>query len=93
MKNKIQTLTVTDSGTVPVKENAFLTLNKWDWLKALLIAILTPVVDYLIVAIQEQGFGAIDWNRVWVTGVSAALVYLVKNFLSPSVVTIEKRNL
>lgn len=81
-----------EGSVVPVKENDKFSLHLNDWLKALLIAIAAPVVDYLIGAISG-GFEAIDWKHVLTVGVSAGLVYLAKNYLSPSTITIKKEDL
>lgn len=82
---------------VPVIENNKFSLHLNDWLKALLIAVGAPVADYIISVLQAYltGGGAIDldWRRALSIAVSAALIYITKNFFSKSTVTIAKSDL
>lgn len=88
----MKTMKIAGGEVVPVKENNKFSLNLNDGLKALLIAIAAPVVDYLITAINS-GFDKIDWKHALIVGISSGLVYLAKNFFSPSTVTIAKKDI
>ena len=94
MKN-LKTLRV--NGTdVPVKENKLFSLNWNDFFKGLLIAVLTPILDFILIAVELYSNGAelvIDWHRALGIGVAAFIVYLSKNFLSPTTVVIDKKDL
>lgn len=57
-------------------------LNLNDWQKALLIAILAPIVMAVQEALQA-GSWDIDWKKAGMAGVAAGLVYLLKNFFTP----------
>lgn len=78
---------------VPVKENNKFSLNKWDFLKALLLAVLVPVLQYFLDSLTTGGFHAIDWQVAGTLAISTALGYILKNYFSPSNVVIEKKDL
>lgn len=61
-----------------------------DFIKALAVAIFSPIAAYVIVILQafvDGGSLAIDWSYLIKIGVSAGLGYLVKNFFSSTTVT------
>lgn len=62
-------------------------LDKFDFLKAALITAASPVVEYLIEALNAGGFIAINWKHAITIGISAGLVYIAKNFLSTTSTT------
>lgn len=64
------------------------TLNGRDILKGLLVAIITPVLTIIINSLQ-QGTLTFDWKAIGITALTAAIAYLVKNFLTPSEITIQ----
>lgn len=56
-------------------------LNTRDFLKGLLIAVLTPVITVIIQSL-EAGNLKFDWTAIGVTALSAFLAYILKNFLA-----------
>lgn len=81
---------------VPVKENKLFSLNWNDFLKGLLIAVLTPVLDFILIGVEAYSNGAefvIDWHRALGIGVAAFIVYITKNFLTPTTVVIEPKDI
>lgn len=64
------------------------TLDKKDFLRGLLISVLSPVFT---IAIQSLNDGSLtfDWKAMTATGLSAGLAYLLKNFLTPSTITVK----
>lgn len=62
------------------------TLNASDLVKGLVVAIGTPVLAALASAIQLPGFSLVtyDWKALLMLGISAGVMYLIKNFLSDS---------
>jgi hypothetical protein len=62
-------------------------LNVADWVKASVIAILTPVAGYvgqLLTAFSQGGSFAPDWTTVWHLALAGAVAYLTKQFLTNS---------
>lgn len=92
MKKKIESLKIAGA-IVPVKENKKFRLHLNDWLKALLIAVGAPVLEYFLSSIQTGSFEAINWNQALIIAASAAGMYLLKNFFSPTTVTIKSKDL
>ena len=62
-------------------------LNKNDILKGFLIAVISPVFTIIITSLN-QGSLTFDWKAIGVTAAGAALAYIMKNFLSPTTITI-----
>lgn len=62
-------------------------LNMKDFLKGLLLAVLTPVVTVLIQTLQA-GSLTFDWKAIGITALSAFLAYMLKNFLAPPQIVI-----
>ncbi len=64
--------------------SALFRLNSSDWVKGLIVAVLTPIVLTLAEALPLPGFdfAALDWKGLAMLGVSAGLAYVLKNFLS-----------
>lgn len=66
-------------------------LNSWDWIKAGIIAVLTPVIT-VIGQTLEAGSLTFDWNVIGTVALSAFIAYLFKQFVEPDKVVIEKPN-
>lgn len=63
------------------------TLDSKDFLKGLLLSVITPVITILIQSLNA-GSLKFDWKAIGITALSTALAYLAKNFLAPSTVVI-----
>lgn len=72
--------------TVTTSKKFRLKLN--DWEKALLIAIGTPVATIIINSLNA-GLLVFNWKNILITGLSAGLAYIVKNFLTPAQIVIK----
>lgn len=59
-----------------------------DWEKALLIAIATPVLTTAIKSL-DAGLLVFNWKAMLITGLSAGLAYIIKNFLTPAQIVIK----
>ena len=90
---KIDTLELKGGVDVPVKHTSEQYTIGWkDGLRSLLIAVVTPVIDVIIQSLNE-GSLTFDWKRIAVTGLSAGLAYLAKNYFTPSEIVIAKKEL
>ncbi len=58
-----------------------------DFWKGLIMAVGTPVIVILLSALQANSFD-INWKMVATTGLSSFLVYMGKNFLTPSSIVV-----
>lgn len=58
-------------------------LQARDFLKGLLIAALSPVFTIITTSLN-QGSLVFNWRAMGVTGLSAGLAYLAKNFFEPT---------
>lgn len=70
-----------------VKTSKKFSLTAPDWLKGLLMAIGAPVIT-LIIQSTNAGTLTFDWKALLTTAISAAGMYLLKNFFTPSQTTI-----
>jgi branched-subunit amino acid transport protein len=61
----------------------FLSLNKKDFLKGLVVAVLTAVITVIYTTI-ESGTLTFDWKAIAMAALSAALAYITKNLLTNS---------
>lgn len=61
----------------------FLTLNQKDFIKGLLLSVLTAVVTIVYNSVQA-GSLTFDWKSIGVTALTTALSYLLKNLLTNS---------
>ena len=61
----------------------FLSLNTKDFIKGLLIAVLSAVVTILYNTIQT-GSLTFDWKAIALTAMSSALAYIMKNLFTNS---------
>lgn len=63
-------------------------LNKWDYVKATVLAIFAAPISMLVNSITQWSSGhdpfVIDWQLLWKSCVIALTTYLVKNYFSPS---------
>jgi hypothetical protein len=63
--------------------SSLFTLNSKDWIKGLVVAILTAVITVVYSTIQT-GTLVLDWKAISIAGISAALAYITKNLLTNS---------
>lgn len=63
--------------------SSIFTLNKSDFLKGLIIAVLTAVITVAYNTVQT-GTLAFDWKAISTAAASAALAYIMKNLLTNS---------
>jgi branched-subunit amino acid transport protein len=61
----------------------FLTLNKQDYLKGLIVAVISAVITVIYSTIQT-GTLTLDWKSIATAALSAALAYITKNLLTNS---------
>lgn len=62
---------------------------KWfDVFKGLAVAVLTPIFTIIITSVNN-GELTFNWKAMGLTGLSAGLAYLLKNFLSPPQIIIK----
>ena len=64
-----------------MKSSKLFSLNIYDFLKGLIVAVLTPIIVF------AQGYFAngtldIEWQALMAVGLSGLLAYLIKNFFS-----------
>lgn len=68
------------------------TIGWKDGLRALLIAVISPV----LLAVQQSisaGELELNWQQLGLTAISAAIAYLIKNFFTPSEVVLDKSHI
>jgi hypothetical protein len=64
-------------------KSAFLSLNTKDFLKGLVVSVLTSVLTIVYTSVQAGSF-TIDWKAVGSAALAAALAYITKNYLTNS---------
>lgn len=64
-------------------KSSIFTLNKADFLKGLIIAVLTAVITVAYNTVQT-GTLSFDWKAISTAAASAALAYIMKNLLTNS---------
>ena len=64
-------------------KSSIFTLNKTDFLKGLIIAVLTAVITVAYNTVQT-GTLSFDWKAISTAAASAALAYIMKNLLTNS---------
>lgn len=64
-------------------QSTFLTLDTKDFLKGLVLAVLTAVITIVYTSI-EAGNLAFDWKAIGMTALSSALAYIMKNLFTNS---------
>lgn len=62
-------------------------LNLNDFLKGLIVAVLTPVFAVVVDSLNK-GSITFDWKLIGITALTAFLGYLTKNWLSPTTTVI-----
>lgn len=62
-------------------KSSFFTLNKIDFVKGLVIAILTSAITIIYNTVQT-GTLVFDWKAIYTAAASAALAYILKNLLT-----------
>lgn len=73
-----------------MKNSSFFSLNARDWFKGLVVAIITAIITVVYNTIQA-GTLLFDWKSIGFAALSAALAYILKNFLTNSNDQILKR--
>lgn len=66
-----------------MKDSKLFSVNMKDVAKALLIAVLTPVLIIIQQSISE-GTLTFDWKHIGMAAVGGGVAYLAKNFFTPS---------
>jgi len=61
-----------------MKQSGFLSLGWRDFLRGLLMAVLTPVLTFILNSI-EHGELTLNWHLVYLSAVGGAVAYLLKN--------------
>ena len=54
-----------------------------DWGKALIVAVLSPIIPIIYASLQAGSF-QLPWKTIALTAASAGLAYLTKNWFTPS---------
>lgn len=62
-------------------KSAFARLNVEDFFKGLIVAVLSAVVTFLYNS-MESGAVVLNWKAIGTTSLTAALAYIIKNYLS-----------
>lgn len=70
--------------------STFLTLNTKDFIKGLLVAVLSAVVTIVYNTIQT-GSLEFDWKAIGVTALTSAIAYIMKNLFTNSTGTLLKK--
>ena len=66
-----------------VSVSSFLTLSQRDWIKGLSVAVLSVVIGSLYQIFQSGALPTPEqFNKILVTGGTAALAYIMKNFFT-----------
>jgi uncharacterized MnhB-related membrane protein len=71
-------------------KSAFLSLNTKDFLKGLVVSVLTSVLTIVYTSLQS-GSLTIEWKAVGTAAITAALAYITKNYLTNSEDQIHKK--
>jgi hypothetical protein len=66
-----------------MKQSSFLSLNTKDFIKGLLLAVLTTVITIIYNSLQA-GDLTFDWKSIGTTALTTALAYVMKNLLTNS---------
>ncbi len=72
----------------PVTTSKQFSLKLNDFWKGLIMAVGTPVIAILLTSLQANSFD-INWKMVATTALSTLLVYLGKNFFTPSSIVVK----
>lgn len=63
------------------------TLNIRDFLRGLLIAVVSAVLTALLTMLEAEDF-VIQWKKMAIAGATAGVAYLLKNLFSPSEIVV-----
>lgn len=66
-----------------MKMSSYMSLNSVDYIKGLIMAVLTAVITVIYTSIQA-GSIVFDWKVIAMSALSAALAYITKNLLTNS---------
>jgi hypothetical protein len=72
----------------PVTTSKQFSLKLNDFWKGLIMAVGTPVISIMLVALQAHSF-KFDWNLIGTVAASSLLMYLGKNFFTPSSIVVK----
>lgn len=61
-----------------MKSSEFLKLNNRDWLKGLVMVVISAVLTIALEVLQT-GSLSFDWNKIAVVGLTAGVAYILKN--------------
>lgn len=61
-----------------MENSKFLKLNSYDFLKGMLVSVLSAIITYLY-QMSQNGFESVEWNIILQVGASSLLAYLLKN--------------
>ena len=64
-------------------QSSFLSLNTKDFIKGLVVAVLTSVITIIYTSLQA-GSLEFNWKLIASTGLSSALAYILKNLVTNS---------
>lgn len=71
-------------------QSTFLTLNSKDFIKGLMVAVLTTVISIVYTSLQAGNL-QLDWKVLGMTALSSALAYITKNLFTNSTGAILKK--
>lgn len=61
-----------------MKSSEFLKLNNRDWLKGLVMVVISAVLTIALEVLQNGSMN-FDWNKIAVVGLTAGVAYILKN--------------
>lgn len=61
-----------------MKSSEFLKLNNRDWLKGLVMVVISAVLTIALEVLQNGSLN-FDWNKIAVVGLTAGVAYILKN--------------
>lgn len=64
-------------------KSVFASLNVQDFFKGMVVAVLSAVVTFLYNS-MESGTVVLNWKAIATTSITAALAYIIKNYLTNS---------
>lgn len=64
------------------------TINLSDTIKALIMAVLVPVVTIIMASI-DKGELTFNWKQILIAAIGGGLGYLIKNWLTPSAIVVK----
>lgn len=64
-------------------QSTFLSLNSRDFIKGLVVSVLTSVITIIYTSLQAGSF-TFDWKAIGMAALTSALAYITKNLLTNS---------